>query len=273
MSLQACTTATIPPTGNLNPTTNETTPTPTPTPTPTSTSTSTSTSALTSTLKNQDADPIFQARVAENAAFIALIESMKSGGYVLYLKLPAPKPAPTTDQNARQDQWWKDCYLTPGLDLEGSKTLSLIGYAMLRIGPYFREVRMGETCAALDAAVGLNLPYANLQRPILNPADVLTRLGQTDATIKANTRQEFINAVKGGGNILLLGSGLSASAAPHQSLSNLSAGQTAVFQVKKNEITFVRTVDVSLWLPYAKRIGAGLNLPKANDLPHPTRDK
>lgn len=202
-----------------------------------------------------------QKSIAENAAFIALIESMQSGGYVMYVPLRAT--VPPIIEAPHEGAWWKDCVSMPSLKPESVRTLNLIGYAMTRIGPAFREVRMGETCAALDAAVALNLPYAAIQRPALNPTDVLLALEQTEATIAERIQNEFTEAVKGGGNILILGYNLPKNIAAHPSATTLSEGEAAVFQVKGNEIVFSRTIKVDLWMPYAKRVAAGVNLPRA----------
>ena len=206
-------------------------------------------------------DQQWQKSVAENAALIALIESMQSGGYVMYMPLLAT--VPPMIEAPHEGAWWKDCVAMPSLKPESIRTLNLIGYAMMRIGPVFREVRMGETCAALDAAVGLNLPYSALQRPALNPPDVLLALGQTETTIAERMHNEFTQAVKGGGNILILGYKLPKNIAAHPSATTLSEGEAAVFQIKGNEIAFVRTIDPNLWMPYAKRAAAGVNLPRA----------
>jgi len=210
-------------------------------------------------------DVRFEALIAENEAFIDTIKAMRDDGYVMYLLLPTVGPlVSASGQAASAPDWWKDCMGMPTISVEGLQTLVQIGYAMQRLWPTFSEIRIGETCASLDAVTSLNIPAKPVMLSALNPVELQRLLGQTDEQIRTNAVNALIRRPSEFGNVLTIGWSLPLTIPSRPRARNAPGpGDAVLFKAKPDGLEFVRVIEQRLWMPYARRALVGTNLPRA----------
>ena len=205
------------------------------------------------------------ALIAENEAFIESIKVMGDGGYVMYLQLPASAPInPPPKTSAVDADWWKDCFGMPSLSQDDLQSLVKIGYAMQRIWPSFSEIRIGETCAFLDAVSSLNIPAKPVIDAALNPRELQQFFGKNDDDIRLNAVEALRRRPAEFGNVLAMGWSPPIAMPSSAAYSGqLRSGDAMLFRVKKDGLEFVRVIEQRLWMPYARRAYLGTNLPRA----------
>ncbi|MFN7734018.1 MAG: hypothetical protein ACK5OB_19125 [Pirellula sp.] len=204
------------------------------------------------------------ALIAENEAFIETIKGMRDGGYVMYLQLPAIAPIkPPPKTSTAEADWWKDCLGMPALSQDALQDLVKIGYAMQRIWPSFSEIRIGETCAFLDAVSGLNIPAKPVIDAALNPSELQQFFGKNVGDIRGNAVEALQRLPAEFGNVLAMGWAPPIAIPGSADYSGpLRAGDAMLFRVKKDGLEFVRIIEQRLWMPYARRAFLGTNLPR-----------
>lgn len=157
-----------------------------------------------------------------------VIPVLQSGRSVVYM---LPFDASGTDDTS-QPEWWKACHLTKQVSDKGMLQARAINQALSRVGATIGIVHTSELCTALTSATyvaGL-AKFQAYPTPDLNSPAIQNQLGLRDDVIQA--KLSYIFRIRWANTTtLMVGGKPTTDTTPHPVLTDLQAGDTAVFDV------------------------------------------
>ncbi len=175
-----------------------------------------------------------------------VIAELRSGGVTVFF---VPLDTIGVDQT-EQNEWWKDCALSRAISAHGMEQAKAVRRAISQLGFDIQFIESSELCIALSTYTFI-LPNDRWHRffvtPALNPFDVRRKSVSHDEVIEAQVRAHIHvrlpDSVK-----FVFGFPLPTSAAPHPVISDLAAGESAIFKgAREDEPLLVARLNWRQW--------------------------
>jgi hypothetical protein len=160
----------------------------------------------------------------------SLLPRLKTGGVAIYL---VPFETIGEDQTTIPN-WWRHCPFSKSISTDGMRQAKRFAIALRQIGIPIGVVHSGEYCASLSAATFAvaDISQHIVVTPDLNPPAVQRAAGVTINQVIQVRVQAQIQLMPNSGTVgLLSGSRMTSETTPHPVLTELNAGDTAIFEL------------------------------------------